>query len=514
MAPDAPLAGKAMIDTLIYVRRSYVKDGAPDISDRDQVAGVVAHLPPDTRYEVIADSYDENDPTSKRKHSGASADRDGYRELIRRVQRGGIARLGVYDLSRLNRDTRAMLNLKHELDKQGVHLLVANMPGSDFDTAAGRFQFGVMCMAAQYQRDLDSEKMRRATRHVFQSGQHNGLDPLGYRTVRDAKGQIVRPRNMEIVESEAQIIRRIFGDLASISFVRVCRDLNAEDILRRGERWTIDSVKDVWRRRRLYVGFVEWKRGLEERPGQHPAILDDETYRNAEMGVASRKRAGRANRPHRTYVLSGRTVHECGANMRGTTSLSRGEEWRYYRCGARCGGQNVRAEEAEQAVVDAIRDMALPARAIEAARDELARRLKVPNAGLSDKKRQKLLKRLQTAKDMRLEGDLTPEEYRSEKAAIEQQLAAVPDSDKIVMFDRHRTVILSLAESVEKASPERIKELVGLLVERVPVVNGTVDPERIVWTPPARPFFEQPAAIAAAAGLERPRRDSNPRRPP
>jgi hypothetical protein len=73
-------------------------------------------------------------------------------------------------------------------------------------------------------------------------------------------------------------------------------------------------------------------------------------------------------------------------------------------------------------------------------------------------------------------------------------------------FDAHRRVVLTLAESVDGASPSRVKELVGLLVEIVSVHDRRADPEQIVWAAAARPFFDD--RLAAAAGLRRPRRES------
>ncbi|MGH2455195.1 MAG: recombinase zinc beta ribbon domain-containing protein [Candidatus Limnocylindria bacterium] len=346
-----------------------------------------------------------------------------------------------------------------------------------------------MCMAAQYQRDLDAERGKRRAAYVYQMGGHNGLDPLGYRAIRESypKGEIIRPRNLEIVEGEAQVVRRIVRALASRSFVQIAHTLSAERVL--GRLWTVDAVKDVWRRRRFYVGFAVWKRGLDERDGKDPPTLDDENYRAAETGVAVRRRAGRANRPHRTYLLSGLAKCACNANLRGTATLNRGIEWRYYRCGVRCAQPSASADHIERAVVQAVREAALPARVIQAAREELSRRLKVPTAGLSDKKRQRLTTALQRSRDLYTWGDLTEAEYRTQKASLEQSIAEVPDSDKLVQFDAHRRVVLTLAQSVDSASPSRVKELVGLLVEQVPVCDGQVDPEEIVWTPAARRFL-------------------------
>jgi hypothetical protein len=39
------------------------------------------------------------------------------------------------------------------------------------------------------------------TRQKHEQGGHNGLDPFGYRTVRDDHGQINRPHRLEVVEA-------------------------------------------------------------------------------------------------------------------------------------------------------------------------------------------------------------------------------------------------------------------------------------------------------------------------
>ena len=72
------------------------------------------------------------------------------------------------------------------------------MPATRFDGATGRFLFGQLALAAQLQRDLDSERMASQCRAIFEAGGHRGLDPFGYRTVPD-----VRPRTLELVEAEA-----------------------------------------------------------------------------------------------------------------------------------------------------------------------------------------------------------------------------------------------------------------------------------------------------------------------
>ena len=52
---------------------------------------------------------------------------------------------------------------------------------------------------------------------------------------------------------------------------------------------------------------------------------------------------------------------------------------------------------------------------------------------------------------------------------------------------------------LDGAAPEKIRELVALLVDRVETADRAV--ARVVWTPPARPFFVAAEAKAAERGV-------------
>jgi hypothetical protein len=68
-------------------------------------------------------------------------------------------------------------------------------------------------------------------------------------------------------------------------------------------------------------------------------------------------------------------------------------------------------------------------------------------------------------------------------------LAALPDGDRIAVFDTYRARILTLPDVIAAASPALREELCRIVVERVVVRDREV--ESIEWTPPARPFFEK-----------------------
>ena len=64
---------------------------------------------------------------------------------------------------------------------------------------------------------------------------------------------------------------------------------------------------------------------------------------------------------------------------------------------------------------------------------------------------------------------------------------------------------------LQAATPDKVQELVALLVERVETADKRVS--RVTWVPAARPFFRD-AQEENCVGVAPPERDSNSRRRP
>jgi DNA invertase Pin-like site-specific DNA recombinase len=470
-----------MAQHLIYVRRSYKEATAADVSDEMQEAACRALLPAGASVRVISDSGGHQ--------SGASAARNGYQALLAAVAAGEVASIAVYDLSRLARNARLMLDLRHELERRSVPLLVANLPGARFDGATGRYLFGQLCLAAQLQRDLDSERMTGMQRRLFEDGRHRGHDPLGYRGLRDAGGNLVHPRQLVVVPEEAAIVRRVWHELAQRSLAEVAELLNREGVPHRGV-WTREAVKDIARRGRMYLGFVVEKRGRDERPGRHEPILTEAEYKRTTAAIASRTRVGNKPRPFRQYVLRGLLYCTCGTRMRGEAHLQRGTERRYYRCPTLgCRARRCPADGIEEEVLASIAGGVLPQAVIDAARTELRRRLETPEVAVAGRQRARLITRLEQLRKQHAWGDLTDAAYQAERDAARAALAELPDGDRILAFDAYRARILALPDAITAASGARREKLCRIVVERVVVRDRQL--ETIDWTPPARPFFER-----------------------
>ncbi len=280
-----PSVHVAVTHHLIYVRRSYKEATAADLSDELQEGACRALLPAGASVRVISDSGGHQ--------SGYSAARDGFQALLASVAAGEAAGIVVYDLSRLARNARLMLELRDLLERRQVPLLVANLPGARFDGATGRYLFGQLCLAAQLQRDLDSERMTGMQHRLFEDGRHRGQDPLGYRSLRTEAGDLVRPRQLVVVPEEAAIVRRVWHELVSHPYAEVAERLNREGVPH-PRPWSREAIRDIVRRGRVYTGLVVEKRGRDERPGRHEPIITDAQYHRRIQGVDATMAASRA----------------------------------------------------------------------------------------------------------------------------------------------------------------------------------------------------------------------------
>jgi DNA invertase Pin-like site-specific DNA recombinase len=490
---------------LVYVRQSYRRDSDADVSEEQQEAAARRLIPVGANVEVIRDAGGHR--------SGATTNRDGYQVLLRRIEDPDVAGVAVYDVTRLHRNARAMLQLKHELDTRNLHLIVSNLPDSKFDTAIGRFLLGQLALAAQLQRDLDSERMVGLTRTKHEAGGHNGQDPFGYRTARDDQGRIVRPHRLEVATDEAAIIADVFDRYGrgDVSHGEIAAALNIAGITRSGRTWNEKSVEDVLRRAPFYLGQAVYRRGASMVPGTHAPIITPEQAHLAERAAHRRHRPGRYGRTGRIYPLARIVFCGCGLRMRGETLVRPGRrEFRYYRCpgrrDGRCDSSNARAENVERTVIEHLADHAAPPGLVSLMRAELARLRHLPGEGLSVQ-RARVETAMKRLGDRYVWGELDEPEYRLQRRALEAQLAELPapaDSN-IIAFDRASKVLLPMAQIIREASPEHAQEIIRHIVEKVTIESGQV--VGITVRLEARPFFDDLGdrmAMAPPDGLEPP----------
>jgi site-specific DNA recombinase len=159
-------------------------------------------------------------------------------------------------LDRLSRDQEDLAGLFKRLSFLGVEILTAN------DGKADHVSIGVRgLLGALYLKDL-ADKTRRGLAGKVEAGQSAGGKAYGYRPVPGQPGQL------EIVEEEAEIVRRIYEEYAAGRTPRaIAYDLNRDNIpAPRGLAWNASTINGSRTkgtgilRVDLYRGRIVWNK--------------------------------------------------------------------------------------------------------------------------------------------------------------------------------------------------------------------------------------------------------------
>lgn len=146
----------------------------------------IGQLPDGARYEVIADSGGHR-PGGARSETAGRPSSPGWRWAAS----PGSSRTRRQP-ARARCPAHPQPAPRARPDRRGpARCAVARTPSSG--GAEGHFMLGQLALAAEFQGDYDSKRMTDMARATFEGGGHVGNDPFGYRTVRDAQGNVTKP---------------------------------------------------------------------------------------------------------------------------------------------------------------------------------------------------------------------------------------------------------------------------------------------------------------------------------
>ena len=303
--------------TAIYARFSTELQNDRSVEDQVHLCRTHAER---TGLTVVATYFD-------RARSGASVHgRDGLMEMLHSARSGGFDVILVEALDRLSRDQEDLAGIWKRLTFAGIELRAVH------EGTADQVQIGVRgLLGSLYLADL-AHKVRRGMDGVVRDGRHAGGRAYGYRPVAG------KPGELEIVESEAEVVRRIFAEyVAGRTPRQIAHGLNHDDIAPpRGRRWSASTINGnkarhhgmllneiyagtlVWNRIRMLKDPdtgkrisrpnppAEWKRA----PAPHLAIVSQELFASAQDRKRERGHEAPQRQRKARYLLSG--LLKCG----------------------------------------------------------------------------------------------------------------------------------------------------------------------------------------------------------
>lgn len=256
--------------------------------------------------------------------------RVGFLRLLRHCREGKIDHIVTKSISRFTRNTGDFLNTLKLLKEQGVTIFFEKENLSTADSA-GEFVVTVLGAVAQEESRSISENIRWGYRKRFQNGEGKNMPVYGYRYCGDNRTvEGGRYLQVQIVEEEAAVVRRIFDDfLSGASYINIARALNRDKITPPDGGWTAAQVAaillqerytgDVLLQKTYVADFLSHKevRNRGERrqymtKDHHPAIIDRKQFAEARK-LADAIRQGKPKKPKErkhSYSFSGLLV--CG----------------------------------------------------------------------------------------------------------------------------------------------------------------------------------------------------------
>jgi site-specific DNA recombinase len=493
-------AGRTAVRAAAYVRVSTEEQVDGHSLDAQRRAIVAACA--ERGWEIVEWYADEGVSA----HTDDASRRPAFHRMVEDARARRFDAVVVHKLDRFARSVVVALSTFKLLSDRGISFLSLSEQGMDFTTPMGKVMFGMLALLAEYYSENLGLETKKGKAERKAKGLHNGLVPFGYRSV-DGRAE---------PDPETAVGARLAFRLAAEgqSLMRIAQTLNGAGYRTAGNQrrgvFTRDTVRDMLANR-FYLGELpvfepgRARRVRDWQRGQHAPLIDEATFAAARTAVASRATAVHAARRNATvYSLSGllRCAH-CREKMR----VVRTENGRVrYHCrskaqGLGCSGKGSFLDVYEEQVLADLAGFTLPDDWRAWLLADAERR--ADEAGWRDGERRRLEARLARLRELYGWGDITREEYQSERDRLERELAlsmkAEPQHDRLGAMVRY---LASLPTAWRDATAEQRNRLVNLVYEEICVDGPAV--AYVKPRPELEPLFQvrtgasQPVACCAS----------------
>ena len=455
--------------------------------------------------------------------SGRVADRPQFREMIEEGSKPNapFEVILVWKFSRFTRKREHAVAFKSMLRRKGIRVVSITEHADDSPT--GKLMEAIIESVDEFYSENLAQDVVRGMRESASRGFFLGSTaPFGYKRIKVGDGVKERP-TLEVDQTTAPVVKEVFeSSLRGNGLKEICKALNGRGITNRGKRWNKGGLHYLLTNE-AYTGTAVWGRTSKGEKtqdpvrveGAWPALVSRELFDNVQL--AMRDRAPKVQRPARVgskFLLSGLLLcGTCGKPYIGQGAKS--GQYGYYVCGTlhrqgagTCQASYLNAPKVEGFVIDKIRErilteetivelVAMVAEEIDAMAGELAGRLEVIEAELSDvrKRLERLYEALETS-DLTLEV-LSPRifslRHREEQleaarddaeSQLEQRRVALPNTEEIAeyvadfrdflkdgTFPERKALIRNFVEGIEVVGDE------ATLTYTVPMPNDGVTTE-------------------------------------
>ena len=288
-----------------------------------------------------------------RAYSAKTDDRPEFQHMIKDSAKKIFDVVLVWKLDRFARNRYDAVNYKHQLEKNGVHLVSAMEPISQGPEGI-MVESMLIGMAEYYSAELALKVARGERENALQCKYNGGVVPLGFTIGKEDRLYHIDPETAPIVQEI--FTRYADGEPAE----KIAASLNERGLrTRTGKPFVKNSFFQIFRNRR-YIGEYRYKDIVT--PGGIPAIIDQDLFDRVQQRFEQNRIAhGRPAKEDVSYLLTTKLFcGKCGTLMGGESGTSHmGNTYYYYKCGnakrhgkAHCDLKAIRKEPLERFVVD------------------------------------------------------------------------------------------------------------------------------------------------------------------
>jgi site-specific DNA recombinase len=297
--------------------------------------------------------------------SGGNMERPALQRLLADIQGGRIDIIVVYKVDRLTRSLADFARLVEIFDAQEVSFVSVTQ---QFNTTSsmGRLTLNVLLSFAQFEREVTGERIRDKIAASKKKGMWMGGNvPFGYDATE---------RTLVINSAEAKTVRHIFALYREFGCVRRVKQEADRLGLRTKHSTTASGAERGGRSfsrghiyhllsNPIYIGEIAHKGQLY--PGQHPALIDAETWTAVRdqlvTNATNHRRKADAAEPS---LLAGLLTDARGERFTPSHAVKKGRRYRYYVSTAliteagtdQSQGWRLPAQEIEDAVIRVLTD--------------------------------------------------------------------------------------------------------------------------------------------------------------
>lgn len=368
--------------------------------------------------------------------SGKTDKRTDFQRMMRDAEKGEFQFVIAWKSNRMGRNMlEAMIN-EAKLNSLGIRVIYVE---ENFDdSAAGRFAARSMMNVNQfYSESMAEDIVRGMYDNANKCMVTNGKLPFGYVADKETLLYLVD-------ENKAEIVREIFTRVAvGDAFVDIANSLNARGIkTSNGGKWGKSSFRTILMNER-YRGIYIY--GDVRKEGGIPRIVSDELFFKVQEVLKTKKNAQGRHRMYGDYSLTGKLFcGKCKAPMIGMSGTSKtGTLHHYYVCQSKrnlhtCDKENVRRDDIEIAVAQAIKDYALQSDVIDW----------IADSTVAYNKKQEELSHISLLED---ELDTTKKAIKNLLSAIEQGIITDATKGRLLELEAEQAQI-SAKISAERAN--------------------------------------------------------------